>query len=129
VAQLNLGAVRNDTGDHAGAATLLTESAATFAALGEPGSEAFALALLAQSQAGLARWADATTTGRRALELARRAEHAQATGLALLALGETAAADGDPDGAARLFREALTFPIGLPDQARVRAHPAMAADR
>ncbi|WP_233225573.1 ATP-binding protein [Amycolatopsis sp. CA-126428] len=129
VAQLNLGAVRNDTGDHAGAATLLTESAATFAALGEPGSEAFALALLAQSQAGLARWADATTTGRRALELARRAEHAQATGLALLALGETAAAGGDPDTAARLFREALTFPIGLPDQARVRAHPAMAANR
>ncbi|MGW3966967.1 ATP-binding protein [Amycolatopsis sp. NPDC005003] len=129
VAQLNLGAVRNDTGDHAGAATLLTEAAATFAALGEPGSEAFALALLAQAQAGLARWADATTTGRRALELARRAEHAQATGLALLALGETAAADGDLDGAARLFREALTFPIGLPDQARVRAHPAMAADR
>lgn len=129
VAQLNLGAVRNDTGDHAGAATLLTEAAATFAALGEPGSEAFALALLAQSQAGLARWDEATTTGRRALELARRAEHAQATGLALLALGETAAAGGDADGAARLFREALTFPIGLPDQARVRAHPAMAADR
>ncbi|GAA3438406.1 tetratricopeptide repeat protein [Kutzneria kofuensis] len=122
VAQLNLGAVRNDTGDHTGAATLLTESAATFAALGEPGSEAFALALLAQSQAGLARWEDAAATGRRALELARRAEHAQAMGLALLALGLTAAANGDPGDADRLFREALTFPIGLPDQARIREH-------
>ena len=114
VAQLNLGAVHNDTGDHTGAAALLTESAATFAALGEPGSEAFVLALMAQSQAGLARWDEAAATGRRALELARRVEHAQATGLALLSLGETAAANGDPDGAARLFREALTFPLGLP---------------
>ncbi|MEA5366317.1 tetratricopeptide repeat protein [Amycolatopsis sp., V23-08] len=121
VAQLNLGAVRNDTGDHAGAAVLLTEAAATFAALGEPGSEAFALALLAQSHAGLARWDDATATGKRALDLARRAEHAQATGLALLALGETAAANGDP-GSDALLREALTFPIGLPDQARIRKH-------
>ena len=124
VAQLNLGAVHNDTADHAGAAVLLTEAAATFAALGEPGSEAFALALLAQSQAGLARWDDATATGRRALDLARRAEHAQATGLALLALGETADANGDPDGAARLFSEALTFPLGLPDQARIRDRQA-----
>ncbi len=121
VAQLNLGAVRNDTGDHAAAAGLLTEAAAAFAALGEPGSEAFALALLAQSQAGLTSWDDATTTGERALEIARRAEHAQATGLALLALGETAAATGDPEGAARLLREALTFPLGLPDQARIHA--------
>ncbi|MFI9388037.1 ATP-binding protein [Kutzneria sp. NPDC052558] len=120
VAQLNLGAVRNDTGDHADAATLLAESAATFAALGEPGSEAFALALLAQSHAGLARWDEATATGRRALELARRVEHAQATGLALLALGETAAATGDSADAGRLLREALTFPLGLPDRARIR---------
>ncbi|GLY41899.1 hypothetical protein Amsp01_079220 [Amycolatopsis sp. NBRC 101858] len=121
VARLNLGAVRNDTGDHAGAAVLLTEAATTFAALGEPGSEAFALALLAQSHAGLTRWDDATATGERALELARRAEHAQATGLALLALGEAAAAHGDPASDA-LLREALTFPIGLPDQARIREH-------
>ena len=120
VAQLNLGAVQNDTGDHTGAAALLTESAATFAALGEPGSEAFALALLAQSQAGLAHWDEATATGRRALELARRVEHAQATGLALLALGLTAAATGDPESADGLFREALTFPLGLPEQARIR---------
>ncbi|MFC0430639.1 tetratricopeptide repeat protein [Kutzneria buriramensis] len=122
VARLNLGAVRNDTGDHAVAGALLTESAAAFAALGEPGSEAFALALLAQSQAGLSRWDEATATGRRALDLARQVEHAQATGLALLALGQTAAATGDPTGAADLFREALTFPLGLPDQARIREH-------
>jgi predicted ATPase/DNA-binding XRE family transcriptional regulator len=123
VAQLNLGAVRNDTGDHGDAAALLTESAATFAALGEPGSEAFALALLAQAQAGLARWDEARSTGRRALDLARRVEHAQATGLALVALGLTAAATGSPDASA-LFQEALTFPIGLPDQARIRQHLA-----
>jgi tetratricopeptide (TPR) repeat protein len=133
VAQLNLGSVRNDTGDHDGAAILLTEAATTFAALGEPGSEAFALALLAQSQAGLTRWDDATATAQRALELARRAEHAQATGLALLALGEVAA-DSDPDGAARLFREALTFPLGPLEQARIRDHldrarAALPADR
>jgi predicted ATPase/DNA-binding XRE family transcriptional regulator len=120
VAQLNLGAVRDDTGDHTGAAALLIEAAETFAALGEPGSEAFALALLAQSQAGMAHWDDATATGRRALELARRADHAQATGLALLALGETAAANGDPDGATGLLREALSFPLGLAEQARIR---------
>lgn len=120
VAQLNLGAVRNDTGEHADAAALLSEAAGTFAALGEPGSEAFTLALLAQSQAGLSRWDDATATGQRALDLARRVEHAQATGLALLALGETAAANGDVAGAERLLREALTFPLGLPEQARVR---------
>jgi predicted ATPase/transcriptional regulator with XRE-family HTH domain/tetratricopeptide (TPR) repeat protein len=127
VAQLNLGAVRNDIGDHADAAILLSEAAGTFAALGEPGSEAFTLALLAQSQAGLARWDDATATGRRALDLARRVEHAQATGLALLALGETAAANGDPEGAGRLLREALTFPLGLPEQARVRDRLAQLA--
>ncbi|GAB3872567.1 hypothetical protein GCM10029964_011190 [Kibdelosporangium lantanae] len=120
VAQLNLGAVRKDIGDHAGAADLLTEAAGTFAALGEPGSEAFTLALLAQAQAGSARWDDATATGRRALDLARRVDAAKATGLALVALGETAAANGDPEEADRLFREALTFPLGLPDETRVR---------
>lgn len=124
VAQLNLGAVRNDTGAHAEAAALLAESAATFAALGEPGSEAFTLALLAQSQAGLARWSDATATARRALDLARRVEHAQAIGLALFALGQTTAADGDHSGATRFFHEALTFPLGRPDQARVHEHLA-----
>jgi tetratricopeptide (TPR) repeat protein len=94
VAQLNLGAVENDSGT--AAADRLTEAAATFAELGEPGSEAFALALLAQSQAGRSRWDDAVTTGRRALDQARRVGHAQAIGLALLALGETAAITGDP---------------------------------
>ncbi|HTI25364.1 MAG TPA: tetratricopeptide repeat protein [Kutzneria sp.] len=124
VAQLNLGAVRNDTGDHLAAVDLLSESAATFAALGEPGSEAFTLALLAQAQAGLTRWDDAASTAHRALDLARRVEHAQATGLALLALGLTAAATGSPD-ASTLFQEALTFPLGLPDQARIRDHLAL----
>jgi transcriptional regulator with XRE-family HTH domain/tetratricopeptide (TPR) repeat protein len=120
VAQLNLGAVENDSGTFAAAADRLTEAAATFAELGEPGSEAFALALLAQSQAGRSRWDDAVATGRRALDEARRVGHAQAIGLALLALGETAAITGDPAGADRLLREALTFPLGLTDQARIR---------
>ncbi len=126
VAQLNLGAVRNDTGDHLAAAALLAESAATFAALGEPGSEAFTLALLAQAQAGLTLWSDARSTAHRALALARRVEHAQATGLALLALGLTAAATGSPD-ASPLFEEALTYPLGLPDQVRIREHLAQLA--
>jgi predicted ATPase/DNA-binding XRE family transcriptional regulator len=126
VAQLNLGAVRNDTGDHSAAAALLADSAATFAALGEPGSEAFTLALLAQAQAGLALWADAHSTAHRALTLARQVDHAQATGLALLALGLTAAATNSPDASA-LFQEALTHPLGLPDQARIRHHLALLA--
>jgi hypothetical protein len=96
VAELNLGAVENDSGSFAAAADRLTEAAATFAELGEPGSEAFAPALLAQSQAGRSRWDDAVTTGRQALDQARRVGHAQAIELALLALGETAAITGDP---------------------------------
>jgi tetratricopeptide (TPR) repeat protein len=121
VAQLNLGAVENDSARYSTAADRLTEAAETFAALGEPGSEAFALALLAQSQAGLTCWDDAVATGRRALEQARRVGHAQATGLALLALGETAAVKGDASEAERFLREALTFPLGLPDQKRIHA--------
>jgi len=119
VAQVNMATVEIDTGRHADAAARLNEAAEAFVELGDLGGQAFALAMVAQAYAGLDRHDDARAAAEQALALARKVDYALGVGLALMALGEIAAATGDPGQAAELLREALDYPLCPPERTRV----------